>query len=728
MDQQGSSDFKPTIYNGDLAKLPAGLQPLCRRPQWVNWRLTRKDGRWTKPPFRCDDPHRFASSSDPNSWSSYETAVAAAAHGDGIGYVLTSQDPFAALDIDHVRDPITGTIEDWAQCFLDKAAHTYAAVSPSGTGLRIWGVASGETLHRKFTFLDGTALELFRRTSKVLTVTGLQLGNSKELGNIDALMDYAVVWGQQHQRQIKLSKSKDTSKPVITAGTIAQCSIDEIERIVQEGAPDGANRSDLFHGVVGHFLGCGWSVEQIAEHLEQYPDGIGNRYIAEGRLFGEVERSAVAFTDSDQQQNEPWSNGWQAQEKPSAKLEPEQEEPLHEEQELELEDDDGLELPRMYCHGDPDPRPLRAWAIKGLMLAVGHGLLSGQWGTYKSFLALELAGALMTGQPFLDHLVKRQCGVLFLAAEGQEEMRVRLEALVREKCGGMARAPFRWFEDVPVLLQPGGLQLLVAMGQQAAASVQQEFGLPLGLVVIDTVAASAGYAGLGAENDNAINQRLMNIFKLAAQQLNCFMLGVDHFGKDVTLGTRGAMAKESSGDLVLACLGERELSGRMVNTRFVIRKCRGGRSGQEYGFGVREVQLPELDEDGGPISTLVIQWGGQQSPPVKSQKDPWEENRQTETRQAMLLLKRVMMAKLAAEGCELPLEPPVRGIDREIVRTEFYAQTPVDGTEHQKQGIRRKRFNRALERACEKQLVGIREIGTITYLWLQLAQPNENEF
>jgi hypothetical protein len=71
----------------------------------------------------------------------------------------------------------------------------------------------------------------------------------------------------------------------------------------------------------------------------------------------------------------------------------------------------------------------------------------------------------------------------------------------------------------------------------------------------------------------------------------------------------------------------------------------------------------------------------------------------------MLLLKRVMMAKLAEAGCELPIQPPVRGIDREIVR-----------------------FNRALERACEKQLIGIREIGAVTYLWLQFAQPDENEF
>ena len=35
------------------------------------------------------------------------------------------------------------------------------------------------------------------------------------------------------------------------------------------------------------------------------------------------------------------------------------------------------------------------------------------------------------------------------------------------------------------------------------------------------------------------------------------MLGVDHFGKNIEAGTRGAGAKESSADLVLACLGDK---------------------------------------------------------------------------------------------------------------------------------------------------------------------------
>jgi primase-polymerase (primpol)-like protein len=114
MDQQGDHSFKPKLYCGDLAKLPAALKPLRARPQWVIWRLIWQGKRWTKAPFRCNAADRYASSNDPSTWSSYEAAVAAAGAADGISYVLTPEDSFAAADIDHVRDPVTGTIESWA--------------------------------------------------------------------------------------------------------------------------------------------------------------------------------------------------------------------------------------------------------------------------------------------------------------------------------------------------------------------------------------------------------------------------------------------------------------------------------------------------------------------------------------------------------------------------------------------------------------------------------------
>jgi hypothetical protein len=758
---QRSTTPRPVIYRGDLANLPGALRPLLLRPQWVVWKLTWRQDCWSKVPYRCDDPERFASSADPASWSSHE--VAATAAGDGISYVLTPEDPFAAADIDHVRDAGSGSIEPWAQRLLDQATHSYAEISPSGTGLRIWGLADGEMLHRKFSF-DGAALELFRHTRKVLTITGLQLGYSRQLSNIDAMLDRAAVWGERHNSRKTTSGNPSTA----LAGTAASLNLSEIERIVQEGALEGANRSDVFHQIVGHFFGCGWSAEQIAAELEQYPQGIGNRYIAEHRLTAEVERSVSKYQALRTEPAEVWTGGWKSEqpacqvqsqrleqlecpEQPPSQAQPTVEQPdpgqgepvlddyarleLEERQVLREESEESLDveperaLPPMFCHGDPDPRPVRRWAIKKLMPACGHGLLSGQWGTYKSFMALDLAAALMTSQPFLDRIIQRQCGVLFLLAEGAEEMRVRLEATVREKCGAMPRAPFRWYETCPVLLAPGSLDKLIAMARQADASLRAEFGLPLGLIVIDTVAASAGYAQMGAESDNAIGQQLMNLLKLTAVQLDCFVLGIDHFGKNINTGTRGGSSKEGSADLVLACLGERELSGRVVNLRLAVRKCRGGPSGQEFPFSMREVTHPQPDEESDPITTLVVDWT---APTATSGlgPDPWEGERRTDARQAMLLLKRVLMAKLAEHGEELELttgRPTVRGINQEVVREEFYQQTPADGTERQKRDVRRKRFARAINRAIEKRLIGMREIGAVTWLWLLPNLPSEDD-
>jgi hypothetical protein len=63
-------------------------------------------------------------------------------------------------------------------------------------------------------------------------------------------------------------------------------------------------------------------------------------------------------------------------------------------------------------------------------------------------------------------------------------------------------------------------------------------------------------------------------------------------------------------------------------------------------------------------------------------------------------------------------------IDQEIVREQFYAHTPADGTPDQKGHFRRQKFLRALDWAEQKQLIVVQEINGITYLRLQ---PDERQ-
>jgi hypothetical protein len=723
--------------------------PLIERPQWCIWRWIQKpDGKWQKPPFMATQPDQHASTNDPDTWTDYPTALATvqAGRADGISYILTKDDPFGAIDLDHCRDKLC-SIDVWAQNFMQAAVSTYQEVTPSGEGVRIWGVADGDPLHKKFSLkIDGKdiAAELFRRTNKALTITGYRLNTVQQLTNIDNVFDWAVVWGERRKAAAE-QITQTNGNSFDSSG--CKYSIEQIEQIVREGAPAGTNRSDMFHTIVGHYVGCGWQVDRILEHLQQHPNGIADRYLREERLEREIARSAKKFEKTELP---PW--GAKAPSQPEAPAQKKAPPPIDNDPELdepeaepepdieddELDDDEDLgeeapeqdpNLPRLYAHGDPDPRPLKSWLIKHLMPEIGHGLMSGQWGAGKTFTFFDLAAALGTGQPWLGHVVKRQCGVLLIAAEGADEVRLRLDAVVRERCGGMSRAPFRWYETAPLLLHKGAVDKLIAMARQAEASLQDEFGLPLGLIGIDTIAACAGYNQPGAENDNAVGQAIMNVLKAVAQEMKCFVLGIDHFGKDLMAGTRGAGAKESSGDVILACLGDKQVSGSVTNTRLAVRKHRGGRQGQEYPFTLRMVEAPEKDEDGEAITTMVVDWlppGSAQAAPAPD--DPWAKPKRQDQRTAVLRLKRVLMAILAEQGVDLPIAPDgpvVRMVDQKALQAAFYAATPAEEAAQQTRQARHAQFKAALAWAEAERLIGIGEIKKVPYAWL--SKPGEDE-
>ena len=112
----------------------------------------------------------------------------------------------------------------------------------------------------------------------------------------------------------------------------------------------------------------------------------------------------------------------------------------------------------------------------------------------------------------------------------------------------------------------------------------------------------------------------------------------------------------------------------------------------------------------------------------RPEPDPWAAARRQDQRTAVLRLKRVLMAELAERGVDRPVGldgPTVRMIDQEIIREQFYAGTPAEGTPEQKGKLRRQKFSRALDWAEDQQLIGIEEIDGITYLRLARPEPED---
>jgi AAA domain len=153
-----------------------------------------------------------------------------------------------------------------------------------------------------------------------------------------------------------------------------------------------------------------------------------------------------------------------------------------------------------YWHGDVALRSSRPWTVQETIPEVGAGLLAGQWGTYKTFTAMDLACAVMSGTPIFGSEVDRRGGVLLYAAEGENEVQIRIQASIDNRCPELTKAaPFTWLtsENFTLnLLDSRSVEAFIARAQQIDAEMKKRFRLPLALVMIDTLVATAGLLNL----------------------------------------------------------------------------------------------------------------------------------------------------------------------------------------------------------------------------------------
>jgi hypothetical protein len=372
---------------------------------------------------------------------------------------------------------------------------------------------------------------------------------------------------------------------------------------------------------------------------------------------------------------------------------------------------------QVYWHGEVDYRTSRPYLVQDCIPEVGHGLIAGQWGTFKTFGAFDLAHSCMSGEPWLGYEIMRRGGVLFIALEGGSEVPIRLQGLIEDRGKIEGPAPFAWIETCPPLIGKDAADEICAIAEPIAKQLQERFGVRLVLIIIDTIIAGAGYTKDGQDNDAAAGQAVMNTLKAVSKRMGCFTFGVDHFGKQIETGTRGTSAKEGSADVIIAMLGDRSVSGEVTNTRLALRKRRGGPNGEEHAFTAHKIDM-DPDQFGKPMSTLVLDWRGTQDP--QPAKERWSKS--------LRLLRQVLMTILADHGrnCQPYADgPTVRACDIALVRQEFCRQYPADGDEKKKAHTRLQAFYRAIKAAQEASLIAIRELNDVQLVWLTKPEAEQ---
>lgn len=189
--------------------------------------------------------------------------------------------------------------------------------------------------------------------------------------------------------------------------------------------------------------------------------------------------------------------------------------------------------------GDLEARPPE-FLIDGLIETDCLGLIFGDPGCGKSFIAADIALSVATGEPFHGRPTK-QGAVFFIAGEGHSGLARRFHAWAKHRGRGLA--------GVPMFKSNRAAQFLDAASAQAVAdavdALVSAHGVPR-MIVVDTLARN-----FGPGDENSTSE--MGAFVAAMDDLRgrhpgCVVLIVHHSGHGDKQRARGAMALKGAID------------------------------------------------------------------------------------------------------------------------------------------------------------------------------------
>lgn len=199
-----------------------------------------------------------------------------------------------------------------------------------------------------------------------------------------------------------------------------------------------------------------------------------------------------------------------------------------------------------------------SWLLDDLLPTSGIAFIYGPPGSYKSFIAVDMALSVSSGKDWHGYESEMPGGVVYIAAEGSRGLKERAAAW--KKHHNIERGPFIIL-PVPVMMDE---PVMVQAFTECLEKAQEILKVPIRMVVIDTMARSFS----GDENSAQEVGAFVNACSRFSGAIgDCLVLVVAHTGKDISRGMRGSSALDGAADCHFLVTKPNEGQALVKNTK-----------------------------------------------------------------------------------------------------------------------------------------------------------------
>jgi RecA/RadA recombinase len=231
------------------------------------------------------------------------------------------------------------------------------------------------------------------------------------------------------------------------------------------------------------------------------------------------------------------------------------------------------------------------WLIDQVLPVDGFGVIYGPSGSYKSFVAIDLAACVASAQPWHGADTDNPGHVIYIGAEGALGLHLRKKAWeIRYQKPLKNLAILGTAVTLNAVMEREQLIELCLM----AAAERNE---PIKLIVIDTLARSFD----GEENSASDMGAFVRACDRIRAETGATVLVIHHSGKDADRGARGSSALRAACDFEFKVVSP----GKKV-TRLTCTKAKDSDSFEDIDFKLEVVEIGRNDAKGRAMGSLVL--------------------------------------------------------------------------------------------------------------------------